>query len=182
MGCQEYEPGNWPEVGDRRAYGRLLALARRRLVGYEHHAEDVVSRSASRWASISQDRRAVARLEQVIKWEAFSQLRSERRARNREQRVLDDPTSAVSAAISGSGAHELDLILLRVSLAQACEQAQIPISERDIEVLELLFAGHSMADVVRLTGLPRHTVRQSRRTWQQVLRVEPEDGQRSASA
>jgi hypothetical protein len=169
MAQRSDEPNSWPDVAGRGVYARLVALARRRLVGYEHLAEDVVSRSMVRWTAISPDRLAVARIEQVIKSEAYSVLRSEKRARNREARVSGDPANPVLGTASRPGAEEL--VELRVAIAETCRRENIGIAEHDVEVLELLFAGHTMSEVVRLTGLARHTVKQSRRTWQQVLRL-----------
>jgi tetrahydromethanopterin S-methyltransferase subunit A len=89
MTRKEYTPEEWPDVrGD---YQRLVGLARRRLVGFEHHAEDVVTRAVMKWATIPAAKKPVARIEQVIKTEAYSVIRSERRLKEREGKVARNP-------------------------------------------------------------------------------------------
>ena len=70
MTRDSFRPGEWPRL-TAKDYRDLVRLAERRLVGYEHLAEDVVSRTLIKWASISTEKRGVARIEQVIKTEAY---------------------------------------------------------------------------------------------------------------
>jgi hypothetical protein len=135
------------------------------LVGSEHHAEDVVSRALIKWTQISPEKRGVARIEQVIKSEAYSVLRSEIRRREREARATRDPTLV---ARDRSRAQR-DLCDLRRALGETVKRHAITITSTDVEVLELLFAGLSLSTVVKITGLNRYHVRRSRATWQRVL-------------
>ena len=178
---KEPEPGKFPDISRRGDYARLVALAKRRLVGLEHHAEDVVSLALMKWARISADRRGVARIEQVIKTEAYSFIRSERRSRERETRAHADRSLPTDGSARPHSEHEA--MLLRRSLVETSRRAGVPITATDIEVLELLLVGFSPSDIVRRTDLTRHRVRASRRKWQDLLRrtmAEPEPSRSSA--
>ena len=167
MKGQEHLPGEWLDISDRGEYQRLVRLARRRLVGHEHHAEDVVSRAVIKWSTISPEKQSVARIEQVIKSEAFSVLRSEDRSRHRETRVVHDRASGVGGR--GQGFGDPELCLLRRALAETCKRESIPITTVDVEVIEALFAGCNVTTIARLMGLTRHEVRRSKRRWQSVV-------------
>lgn len=159
-------PGEWPRYRPDE-YQRLVRLAKRRLAGNDHLAEDVVQRAVIKWTAIPSDNHR-ARIEQVIKTEAASALRSELRARERDTRVAVDPTR-----LEGHGAgddSERDLRLLRVAFAQAAARESIPLTADDVEILELLFGGSTITETTRLTGLPRSTVRRSRSTWRRIAR------------
>ena len=163
-----YVPGEFPEL-TRREYQRLVALAKRRLVGREHHADDVVSLAILKWVRISPARRRVARIEQVIKSEAYSLIRSERRARERDTRAVGDRSSPLGGS---ARAHtDQDLAELRLALSTAGRQTGIELSAEDIEVFELINAGYNLSEIVRKTGLSRHTVRSSRLRLQHLIRA-----------
>lgn len=168
MAWKDQIPGEFPDISRREDYQRLVALARRRLVGFEHHAEDVVSLAMIKWARISADRRGVARLEQVIKSEAYSFLRSERRARDRDTRVYADRSSPIAGTARPHT--DQDTVLMRRALAETCRAEGISLRAQDIEVLELLLSGFSLSDIVRRTGFSRHQVKSSKRKWQDILR------------
>ena len=89
MTHDEFKAGTWPAL-TRSAYSRLVQLAKCRLVGYEDHAEDVVSQVLIKWSALPPDRASVARIEQVIKTEASSWRRSEQRLHARERRAAAD--------------------------------------------------------------------------------------------
>ena len=161
-------PGRWPDLSEYGTYERLVKLARRRLVGCEHHAEDVVSRALMKWHTISPDKRGVARIEQVIKTEAYSVLRSEHRLRERETRFVRDPVCP-SPAITQRDDHEI--CLLRRAMAETCKRHDITITTAEVEILELLFGGRTPSAVVRLTGLSRYEVRKARRKWQHIVNL-----------
>ena len=164
---QERKPGQWPDISEPGVYKRLVGLAKRRLVGYESHAEDVVSRVLIKWSTIPHEKASVARIEQVVKTEAFSFLRSETRAKERDTRVARDPTSAIGrSSIHGQTGHELGL--LRAALAETCKREKIPISTTDIEVIELLFAGHNLSSIARSMGISIYEVKKSRERWRVV--------------
>jgi hypothetical protein len=164
MARKEYTPEEWPDVrGD---YERLVALARRRLVGFEHHAEDVVTRALMKWAKIPAHKKPVARIEQVIKTEAYSLIRSEQRLHDREQKVARDPT--LRSGNAGT-ADEIDRRLLRRAIVQECKNHQVTVTASDVEVLELLFAGYSLSAIVNHSGLSRHEVKKSRAKWRTIL-------------
>ncbi len=177
----EPEPGEFPDISQPADYARLVALARRRLVGFEQHAEDVVSLALIKWARIPADRRGIARIEQVIKSEAYSFLRSERRARERDTRSVSDRSLAVGAT---SRAHTAqDAVELRQALAETIRSSGVTVTATDVEVFELLLSGLSPSDIVRRTSLTRHQVRKSRKLWQKLLRrtlAEPAPSRRSA--
>ncbi len=166
MAGKDPVPGAWLDISAPGLYPRLVKLARRHLVGYEHFAEDVVSRALMKWTTISADKAAVARLEQVIKSEAHSMRRSEERLKNREARAGYD-RSAMTPVTYGHP----ELNLLRRALVETCRRERIPITSADIEVLELLYAGFTLAETTRLTGLARHDVKGSRRKWRLVLKL-----------
>ena len=180
MTWKEHIPGEFPDIS-RAEYQRFVALAKRRLGGLEHHAEDVVSQALIKWTRISASRRGVARLEQVIKSEAYSLVRSERRFRNRDTKVFSDRSSSVA----GSGRHHVDhdVVLLRLALADTSKRAGIGLTTDDVEVFELLIAGYSLSDIVRETGLTRHKVKSARRKLQELISrtlLEPTADERSA--
>jgi DNA-directed RNA polymerase specialized sigma24 family protein len=165
--AQEWlQPGHWPSELARTDLPRLVALARRRLVGHEHHAEDVVSRSLIKWARIPESKRGVARIEQVIKSEAYSLLRSIQRARARDTSIALHP-----AGNSDPDDGARSLALLRQAMAETCKRHRIPVTDADVELLELLVAGLTQEQAARAMGIPRHEVRRSRATWQRVLRL-----------
>lgn len=158
-------PGEWFDISGPQ-YQRLVSLARRRLVGYEHHAEDVISRALERWLAVPTDHPS-ARIETIITSEAYSLLRSEKRRSDRERKVVTDRSSIV-----GNDSHvttDGGLSLLRTMLVEACFQHGIAIKSLDIEVLELLLSGYSLAEICRLLGLSRHIIKRSRSRWQLAL-------------
>jgi len=161
-------PGQFPDITQREEYQRLVALARRRLVGFEHHAEDVVSLAMMKWARISADRAGIARLEQVIKSEAYSMIRSERRAKERDTRAYVDRSSPIGGATRPHT--DQDMVLLRRALAETIASSGMVIRAQDLEVLELLMAGLSISDIVRRTGISRYQVKSSRETLRNLLR------------
>lgn len=159
-------PGEWPHVGPKE-YRRLVRLAKRKLAGNDHLAEDVVQLAMIKWTTIPSDKER-ARIEQVVKSEAISALRSELRARERDTRASCDPS--LSKVEHNLGQEERDLRLLRTALAQAAAREASPVNSADVEILELLFAGSTITETVRLTGLSRSAVRRSRRMWQRIAR------------
>ena len=161
------EPGRFPDMSNRADYARLVALAKRRLVGYEHHAEDVVSLALMKWARIPADRRAVARIEQVIKTEAYSFLRSERRWRERDTRSVTDRSLAVGLRAEPTTTRKpcCSAGLWRRRFGRS----GTTITATDVEVFELLLVGFSPSDIVRRTSLTRHQVRKSQQLWRQLL-------------
>ena len=180
MTWKEHIPGEFPDIS-RGEYQRFVALAKRRLVGFEHHAEDVVSQALMKWTRISASRRGVARLEQVIKSEAYSFLRSERRSRDRDTRVFADPS--LPAAGPSRPHNDHDVVLLRLAIAETSRRVGISLTTEDVEVFELLNAGYNLSDIVRLTDLSRHNVKSSRRKLQELISrtlLEPTADKRSA--
>ena len=157
MSNNEPRPGTWIGLTTGPAYRRLVAIARLRLVGREHLAEDAVSRAMVRWAQLPAAQHASARLETVVRSEAASLLRSEDRLHRREHRAGYDRALA-AAPVDPT----VELQLLRLALAQQAEGTGCQLSSLDREAFELLLAGCSLADVVQLTGVMRHQVRRSR--------------------
>lgn len=162
----EFVPGEWPKIS-RREYERLRLLASRRLRGHEHLADDVVSRSLLKWTQIPLRKRAVARIEQVIKTECWSVLRSELRARERDTRAAVDPTVGPDRAARHES--DVDLQLLRQAVTETCCRERIPLTALDVEVFELLCAGFTLAEAGRALGATRHDVRRSQSTWRRVI-------------
>lgn len=147
---------------------RLVGLARSKLGSYGSHAEDVVSRVLIKWTFIPAEKASVARIEQVVKSEALSLLRSESRLKHREARVASDPTTPTRRSVSHSAEHEHEFIALRIALATTCKREHIGITPTDIEVLELLLAGHTLASTARAMGITSYEVKRSRARWQHV--------------
>jgi DNA-directed RNA polymerase specialized sigma24 family protein len=149
------------------SYDRLVQLAKRRLAGIEHGAEDVVSRAVVRWASLPPRTWPVARLEQVIKSEAASWRRTEHRLAARQLRAGRDPTLRTPMLVPYY--LDVDLIVLRRILATASEKQGGAMATRDVEILDLLLAGYSQQEIAKLANCSRDTVRRSRTRWQLVL-------------
>ncbi len=166
---KQHQPGKWPDLSEPQEYRRLVALARRRLIGHEHHAEDVVSRAVIRWYAMSAEKNGVAQIEQVIKSEAYSLLRSERRARNRDTASLTD--RGLGRGDGDRAMIDPDIVVLRRAIAHYCVANGIVLGASDVEVLELLFAGYSMAEIMRTTNLSRYEVKSSRALWRRILRA-----------
>lgn len=157
-------PGTWIDLSVPGRYDHLVLLARRHLVGQEHHAADVVSRALIKWRHIPGEKRGVARIEQVIRSEANSLLRSEKRLKGREARASLDRSRTVSA---GSSDH--DWCLLRQALVEVSYRMGVSLSEIDLEVFELLVSGLTMAQVARTMNRPRHLIKASRTKWQRII-------------
>ena len=163
-----FTPGDWPRISERERE-RLVALARRRLGGYEHLADDAVSRTLMKWIRIPAHKKSVARIEQVLKTECWSILRSERRTRERETRAATDPS------LTSRGEHhverEMEFRLLRRALAETCERERIRLTVLDVEVFELICCGFNLAEIARSLDAPRHEVRRAQMTWRQVIKL-----------
>lgn len=164
------DPGGriWPDIGGPSEYRRLVWLARRRLIGHEHHAEDVVSRALIKWSGLPDRQRAAGHLEQVIKTEAHSLLRSEQRSRSREQRVSGDRSQPPEG--SDGCRRDIDLRLLRNAIAETCKTHGISLTARDVEFIELLLAGLNLTQTQHAMEASRYEVRKLRHKWQRILR------------
>ncbi|MEM7340122.1 MAG: hypothetical protein AAF467_15810 [Actinomycetota bacterium] len=170
MEAREWQtPGEWPTWLYGSEYDRLLALARRRLIGYEHLAEDVLSRAVIKWTSVPADRRGIARIEQIIKSEAHSVRRSENRARVRDTRSVTDAAFVARRDLEDQA--DLDLARLRLDLAVLCKQHNVVPTTVDVEVLEFLFAGCSLAETARILEMPRYDIRRCRDRWKRLIRL-----------
>ncbi|MEM9132509.1 MAG: hypothetical protein AAF962_00020 [Actinomycetota bacterium] len=161
-----HTPHPWPDLSTTGEYQRLVWLARRRLVGHEHHAEDVVSLAAMKWSRLPPAQRAVGHIEQVIKSEAYSLLRSEGRSRRREQTVGEDRSRPPTGSTNTT-----DLRLLRVAIAETCRRHRITLTRRDVHFFELLLAGQTLAEAERTMDTSRYEIRKMRDTWRRVLRL-----------
>lgn len=164
MARDGWVPGHWPTEMAVADYRKLVQMARRRLVGHEEHAEDVVSQAVLKWLRIDSGKHNVARIEQVIKTEAYSTLRSLHRSRERDTRATGD------RALSGRGrdddrAHAL----LRQALVQVARSEGIELTSFDVELLELLMAGFTQQQAAAVMGVDRHRVRRSRARWRRIV-------------
>lgn len=168
MSDDELVAGEWPLLTPA-TYNRLVRLARWRLAGYGSHAEDVVSRSLIKWASLPAPKRAVARIEQVIKTEAASWYRSEQRMRQRESKAITDRSIGATELV-GPGA-EVEMLLVKQILYDVASQNDIKISSRDIIVVEDLLAGLRVSEIVSTRKLSRYRVTRSREKWRIILRL-----------
>ena len=162
----EFTPGEWPNLAVPRSYQRLVALARRRMVGHELHAEDAVSRAVIRWARLSSDLQTVARLEQVVASEANSIVRSEGRRRDREERSARDPTLHPSLVTRDSE----EQVVVAIVIGQSMRRSTAPFTDLELLILDLLRAGLTTAEICRRHNLSRYYVGQVRRQWRLVLR------------
>lgn len=156
-------PGEWLSDLGPCVWGRLVRLAQAHLVGHEYLAEDAVSRALIRWRC-APHAPSNARIETVVRSEARSLLRSERRRWQREGRVSADRTSPFCRSES------IDQVDLQGPLVQQCQQHQITLTATEVRVFDLLCAGESMSEVARLLDLPRSQVRAIRARWQVILR------------
>ena len=167
MNDSQTPPGQWHEF-DRNEYKRLLSLARYRLgQNYHHLADDVVMRTLIKWRQLSPESKARARIEQVIKTEALSVIRSERRLKAREIRAGEDRALAPSQRPSDST--DRNSAELRVLIAHACKKHRIQLTALELEIYEFLNAGLSLSEIERQLHLRRHKVRQIKERWQLVL-------------
>lgn len=175
MTDNELAPGQWPTLS-KSGYARLVRLAEARLVGYEAAAEDVVSGSLIKWTAIPEQKRGIARIEQVIKSESASWRRSEDRRQARERRYGSDPT------VAGSPNAEVtaDLGFMIGALELAASNNGINVERRDRAVLFRLLSGEPMSTIAEQLGEPRHRVRSSKKKWQLIwhlaLHVDTESG------
>ena len=160
---KEHLVGTWIELDDDGEHKRLLRIAASYLRGAEHHAEDVVTRALMKWRTIPADRQPVARLEQVMKSEARSLLRSERRAQDRERRWAAD--RALTSNPDEIDRH-LELWELTDSLIATARSVAVEIDQDDLVILDLMLQGMRVADICRCTTLTRYQVRRSRAKWQ----------------
>ncbi len=149
-------------------YDRLLRLARRRLIGFEHFADDVVSRALIKWSGLPDDQRRNGFIEQVIKTEAYSMLRSEDRRANRQHRSAEDP--AIGRRPQAEVEADRRQVELRMAVAQTCRRLDVRLGPLDLEVFELILAGMNLADVERSLGVSRYQIRKSRKLWQRILK------------
>jgi hypothetical protein len=168
---EHYVPGEWPDISIPGTYRRLVQLARKRLHGSEHHADDVVSRALIKWIGIPADKAGTARIEQVIRSEAYSLLRSESRLHERERRAADDRLPAITDV---GDDEDLGLVMLRRAMNGALARHDIQIATDDLAILDLLWAGETVAGVAAQLGLSRYAVRQSRERWRRVVRLADE--------
>ncbi len=160
-------PGTWPKLS-KEGHDRLVRLARRRLVGWEADAEDVVHVAYIKWASLSSSAADVARIEQVIKSTAESWRRSDKRRSAREAkyemgqaRVPDDLAELTEVELSLM-VGELELFALRVGIS---------IEQTDLEVLRSLLAGISMTQIARNMNQRRTDIRKIKGRWQLVWKL-----------
>ncbi|MFV0524090.1 MAG: hypothetical protein ACK5RL_06290 [Acidimicrobiales bacterium] len=166
MADQEVPIPDWSNGRfDRR---HLLRLARRRLVGWEHHAEDVVNRAIVKFEQLPAEQRPRARIEQIVKTEAYSLLRSEQRRRDRETGYVTDPSLPVAGRRQATTA--FDVVVLRQAIAATCREEEMEVSVVDIEVFELLMAGYSLAEIGRMGAFSRHEIVTSRDNWRRIVR------------
>ncbi len=164
-------PGEWPDVTEG-TYERLVKLARLRLVGFERHAEDVVANAFIKWRGIPPEKASTARIEQVVKTEAMSLLRSERRLRQREQAVTTDRSSEHSAWTRSLN----EMQELRHALVDTCTKNNIELTRFEVEFLDLTMAGFDHYAIVRHTGVTRYEVRKARDKWRRVIKQMSEEG------
>lgn len=161
-------PGQWPiSLVGHSEYRRLVALASRKLVGYGHLAEDAVSRAFVRWSQMPATT-SRARIEVVVRSEALSLLRSEKRREQRERRVCGDPSSPLSHVV-----HHDDAYLLRRVIVAHCRREAVALSAVELEVFELLCGGASIAELTVELGLPRHRIKAIRDKWRRILSAIP---------
>lgn len=163
--------GEWPDLSNAADYRRQVDLARRRLIGYGHHAEDAVSRAVLRWLRIPADRSDVARLEQLVKSEAATIRRSDDRAHGRERRRAGD--RALTHRVSSEW-RELETRLLRQALLDTAQRIGLVITDVDEAVLDLVFDGFRLAEAGRELGLTRYEVRRAQERWRVVVRHQRE--------
>ncbi len=143
---------------------RLEALSRRRMrTVCEHEAPDVVNRALIKWLSIPDHKLDVARIEQVVKSESDSAVRSTQRRLTRDHRsTTDRHLTAAVRSTEGFG-------LLLLALLQTADAIGVEPTEFDLRVLLLLFAGYSMSAIEELVPeKTRHDIRKSRGTWQEI--------------
>lgn len=165
MADNDHIVGDWIDLTDEAEYRRLTNFARRSLVGYEYAADDVVINAVLRWRKISPTKQGVARIEQVVKSEARSFLRSEDRRRHREHRWASDAVRCGGQPLPWLD-HERRM-LMRSLLATAARMG-IEVTPLDRQVLVLVFCGLRESDMVREIPASRHRVRRSKAKWRRV--------------
>ncbi|MCP4963717.1 MAG: hypothetical protein GY926_00590 [bacterium] len=166
-------PGRWPMLS-RGSHARLVQLARRRLGGHTSAAEDIVQQAFIKWTSIDESRADRARLEQVVKTEAASYLRSEGRRKAREIRYATDRARGYQHSDDESAA--VDLRLAAGLLASLARQRDISITTIDVRILTQLLNGETISGIARDLDVTRRVVKQSRQRWQLVARLGGIDG------
>ncbi len=160
-------PGTWPSLS-KAGHERLVWLARRRLVGWEADAEDVVHLTYVKWASLSGSTADVARIEQVVKSAADSWRRSDNRRIAREAKYegrrarSHDPEADYT---------EIDLSLMVRELELLAIGFGVSISETDLKILRHLLDGESMTQIAAAMNRSRYEIRQARGRWQHVWKM-----------
>ena len=131
---------------------------------YEADAEDAVSRALEKWTRIPATKQE-ARIEQVVKSESDSQVRAARRRLNRDHNATADRALSTQREARPTAGFSL----LLSDLLRTAQRIGVDVSEVDVNVLLLLFAGFSISDVERTFGIRRHRVRSSRETWRKIV-------------
>lgn len=156
-------PGEWYAVESVQEYRRLAHLARRRMIGVcEHEAEDVVSLAAEKWRRISPEKAGVARMEQVVRSESDSMVRSAGRRLARDHNATVDPSLSPRARAT----EKFNLLFL--ALEQTADALGIELTDDDRLVMVMLFAGYSITAIEEHSDLTRHQIRTSKTRWQAV--------------
>ncbi len=166
-------PGRWPKLS-RGSHARLVQLARWRLGGHSSAAEDIVQQAFIKWTSIDESKADRARLEQVVKTEAASYLRSEGRRRTREIRFATDRARVNRRSDDESLA--VDMRLAAGLLASLARRRGISITAIDVLILNRLLDGEAISRIARELHVTRWVVKQSRQRWQLAARLGGIDG------
>lgn len=163
-------PGQWPQLS-RGAHDRLVALARARLVGRAHAAEDVVQESLIKWCSIDESKQDVARIEQVVKTVAASYRRSEERRVAREFQHAADRSRRPGTPAPDDDPLGVELGLATHALVSTARKKRVGVNQLDVIILGELLKGESIASVARSLNLNRYRVRRSRERWRLAARL-----------
>ena len=155
---------SWRDPWQDGSYQRLVNLARSRLGGITHLAEDAVQEALISWYRSDAANNPRARIETIVISRSHDLRRQLGRSHKREANAMIDGPSATPDADQA-----LETSALRLAAHQSYRAAWGEVEGQDGEVLELLLAGFNQVEVGRQLDLTRSMVRSSVRRWRLAL-------------
>jgi len=155
---------SWRDPWQDGSYQRLVNLARSRLGGITHLAEDAVQEALISWHRSDAANNPRARIETIVISRSHDLRRQLDRSHKREANAMIDGHSATPDADQA-----LETSALRLAAHQNYEATWGGADDLDYEVLELLLAGFNQLDIGRRLNLTRSMVRSSVKRWQHAF-------------
>ena len=147
------------------SYQRLVNIARSRLAGMSHLAEDAVQEALISWHRSNAASNPRAQIETVVISRAHDLRRKMTRSQQREWKVTADTQTS-----NPSHDPDTDLAALRLTAHQNYAALWVDVDIIDSEILELLLSGHNQTETAEHLRLTRAVVRSSINRWRLALR------------